>query len=109
MALRGLVDSRGRPVHSTAARHVDDARAGQMLARACSDEDVLLKTMQRHPNSSVRDLAMKAGWVGSTMKPLVSRVDRRLKDLQDRHLVEQDRKGQWRLTRNGQKEADALL
>lgn len=107
--LRGLVDSRGRPIHSTAARHVDDARAGQMLARACSDEDVLLKTMQRNPNSSVRDLAMKAGWVSSTMKPLVSRVDRRLKDLQARHLVEQDRKGQWRLTRNGQKEADALL
>ena len=101
-------DCRGRPVTSVAARHVADDRAEQLIAKAVADEDVLLIAMQRKPNGSVRDLAMQCGWVGSTCKPLTSRVDRTLKTLETAGLVTQDRRRRWHLTTKGQKDADSL-
>lgn len=106
--LEGFKDARGRPIFSVAARHIADERAELMQAKELDDEDVLLRTMQRNPGASVRDLAMKCGWTSATCQPLATRAARRLKTLQSHGLAEQDRKGKWRLTNKGQKEADQL-
>ena len=73
-----------------------------------SDDDILLKAMQAKRNGSLADLAKHCGWTNGAMQPLKARVLRRLKFLQDKGLVDQDRKDKWRLTPKGEKEADLL-
>ena len=106
--LEGKRDSRGRPILSVAARHVADERVEQLEAKETDDEDRLLVALQRTPGASLRDLAMACGWTNGSGKPLAARVDRRLKVLADHKLVEQDRRGKWRLTSRGTNEANRL-
>ena len=101
-------DHRGRPAVSVAARFLPDERAEQIQAKDGDDEDRLLVAMQKRPGASVRDLAMACGWTSGAGKASTSRVDRRLRALAGHGLVEQDRKGTWRLTNKGQREADKL-
>lgn len=108
VTLEGRLDCRERPIQSVAARHVADDRAEQILDKEAADEDILLRAMLRRPNASIRELASACGWTGATQKPQVARVDRRMRSLQKHSLVEQDRKGRWRLTTKGQREAEAL-
>ena len=108
VTLAGYVDARGRPITSVAARHIPDERAEQLLAKAIDDDDVLLVAMRRDPNASVRDLATACGWTNGTGKPLHARAARRLDGLAKQGLVEQDRRGAWRLTAKGIKEANRL-
>lgn len=96
----------GRPTLSVAARYLPDERAEQMKAREFDDEHRLLLAMRKQPGASVRDLAMQCGWTNAEGKPNSTRADRRLKALQAKGLVEQDRKGRWRLTPKGQMEAE---
>lgn len=106
--LAGKLDCRGRPISTVVAQHAADDRAQQLAEKEVSDQDVLLGVMLQFPGKSMRDLAMKCGWTSGLGKPLTGRIDRRLKALQLHSLVEQDRKGQWRLTIKGEKEAKAL-
>jgi hypothetical protein len=97
-------DAKGRPILSVAARHLPE-RTEQAKGRGLDDEHRLLLAMQEKPGASVRDLAMQCGWTNAKGKPLTTRTDRRLKALQARGFVEQDRKGTWKLTAKGQQEA----
>lgn len=106
--LADFPDGKGRPTKSVAARYIPDERAEELKARELNDEDLLLVSMQRRPEASLRDLAMQCGWANGMGKANVTRADRRMKALQAAGLVEQDRKGRWRLTAKGQKEADRL-
>lgn len=106
--LRGFKDARGRPIFSVAARHVPDDRAAEIQDKELDDQDVMLIAMQRKPGGSVRDLAVACGWTSGAGKPLTGRADRRLQTLKGHGLVEQDRKGKWRLTPKGKTEADRL-
>lgn len=102
------LDRHGRPLVSTVVRHIPDERAEQIEAKVVDDEDRLLIQMQKKPGASVRELAMACGWTNGTGKPLATRADRRLRALEGLGLAERDRKGKWRLTPKGQKEADRL-
>lgn len=106
--LAGYADAKGRPVHSVVAVHVSDDHAEQIHAKELDDQDRLLIALQRKPGASVRDLAMACGWINPSGKALSTRADRRLRELKSNTLADQDRKGQWRLTSKGQKEAEAL-
>ena len=106
--LEGFKDCRGKPIWSVVARHLPDDRAEQMQAKAMSDDDILLMAMQAKRNGSLADLAKHCGWTNGAMQPMKARVFRRLKFLQEKGLVEQDRKDKWRLTPKGEKEADSL-
>jgi hypothetical protein len=106
--LEGMKDARGRPIFSVAGRHLAEERAEQIAAKAGNDQDVLLVAMQRRPGASLRELAAQCGWTTGMGKPQVGRTDRTLKELGRGGHVEQDRKGTWRLTPKGQKEADRL-
>lgn len=106
--LEGFKDARGRAISSVAARHVPDERAEQLRDKEVDDQDVMLVAMQRKPGGSVRDLAVACGWTSGSGKPLTGRADRRLQTLKGHGLVEQDRKGRWRLTQKGKEEARVL-
>lgn len=106
--LAGIKDCRGRPIVSVAARHLAEDRATALQDRELNDQDRLLIALRTERDSSIADLARSCGWVNDSGDPMKSRADRRLKTLQSLGLVEQDRKGKWRLTGKGQKEAEAL-
>lgn len=106
--LEGFKDCRGRPIFSSVIRHLPDERAQQLHDIEVDDDDQLLVALQKQPGASVRDLGMRCGWTTGAGKAQTSRVDRRLKALATKALVEQDRKGKWKLTGKGQKEADLL-
>lgn len=106
--LTGYTDSRGKAPITSVARYVPPERAEQLHQKAVTDADRLLVALQKHPGASVRDLAMKCGFVTSSLKPHTSRLDRAARGLQGYGLVDQDRKGKWMLTPKGQKEAERL-
>jgi hypothetical protein len=106
--LQGFVDCRGRPIFSTAARHLPDERAAQIEEKALDDENTLLLAMWRNPRASIRDLGMKCGWTSGTGKPQTSRVARLLEKLSAEKLAKKDRAGTWDLTSHGKKEAEEL-
>lgn len=103
--LDAFTDRKGRPVQSVIAVPAADERIEQIQEKHGSDQDVLLKAMQRNPNASLRALAMGCGWVTAAGKPLSSRVERVAHALKAPGLTSQDRKGTWFLTPKGLEEA----
>ena len=99
--LLGHVDCRGRPIYSTAARHIPDERAEAMQSKALDDENRLLIAMQRKPGGSVADLAMAAGMSVGGGTPNKSKVHRLLLQLQVQGLTKKTRAGVWSLTNKG--------
>jgi hypothetical protein len=106
--LDGHKDCRGRPIFSTATKHVPDDRAEQIEAKALDDENRLIVAMQRKPGASVADLAMAAGMTTGAGSPQKSRVHRLLLTLAEQGLAKKNRTGVWHLTTKGSKEADDL-
>ena len=106
--LTGYKDCRGQAILSVAARHVPDARAAQLEAGEINEQDRLLIALADKPGASVSELARASGLLNAEGVPLKSKADRRLKTLESLKLASRDRKGKWRLTSAGQKDADAL-
>lgn len=99
--LQGHLDSRGRPIYSTAARHIPDERAEALEAKALDDENRLLIAMQRKPGGSVAELAMAAGMTVGGGTPNKSKVHRLLIQTQQQGLTKKSRAGVWGLTGKG--------
>ncbi len=106
--LAGHLDCRGRPIFSTAAKHLPDERAEQVEAKALDDENRLLIAMQRKPGGSIADLAMAAGMTTGGGVPHKSKVSRLLNALFAEGLVKKSRTGAWTLTAKGKTAADEL-
>jgi energy-coupling factor transporter ATP-binding protein EcfA2 len=106
--LEGHKDCRGRPIYSTAAKHLPDERAEQIEAKAMDDENRVMVAMQRKPGGSVAELAIAAGMTTGAGLPQKSRVFRLLQALADQSLAKKDRRGVWSLTTKGKNEADLL-
>lgn len=106
--LAGMLDCRNKPIWSSVVRHIRDERAEQLAHREINDQDRLLAALRKHPGASVRDLACACGWINDAGEPLKSRAVRRLESLEALVLAERDRKGKWKLTLKGQRDADAL-
>jgi hypothetical protein len=106
--LKGVVDSKGRPVQSVVAVPVGEDRAEQLEAKVLDAENRLLLAMAKKPGASVADLAMAAGMTSGMGTPQKSRVHRLLEVLKGQGLAEKTRAGTWVLTAKGRKEADQL-
>ena len=104
-----LRDSRGRLMPTVIAAALDEDDAGpEPAAEAISDTDTLLKAMLDNPGASMSTLARAAGWtIAGSGQPHKSKVSRTMIRLQRQKLVEA-RRGKWRLTEAGQKQAEAL-
>jgi hypothetical protein len=106
--LKGVQDSKGRPVLTVVAVQAPDERAEQLEAKALDDENRLMLAMTKCPGGSVAELALSAGMTSGMGTPQKSRVHRLLEALKAQALVEKTRTGAWRLTAKGQKEAEQL-
>lgn len=106
--LKGVQDSKGRPVQSVVAVPVADERAEQLQAKELDEENRLLLAMWKKPGGSIRELAMQAGMTSGMGTPRTSSVSRLLDTLSRHSLAEQTRDKKWRLTSKGIKEAEQL-
>lgn len=106
--LRGVTDSKGRPVVSVVAAPVADDRAEQLEAKVMDDENRLMLAMAKKPGGSVVDLAMAAGMTSGMGVPNKAKVHRLLLVLRTQGLTEKTRTGSWRLTGKGLKEVETL-
>lgn len=106
--LKGVLDSKGRAVHTVVASPVDEGQAEQLQASALDDGNRLLIAMVKKPGGTVAELAMACGMTSSLGLPQKSRVHRLLETLKAQGLAEKSRAGTWVLTAKGRKEADLL-
>lgn len=106
--LEGHKDCRGRPIFSTAAKHVPDERAEQIEAKALDDENRVMLAMLKKPGGSIAQLAQAAGMTTGTGGPQKSKVHRLLAKLEAQRLATKDRTGGWSLTPKGRDEANRL-
>lgn len=106
--LAGIRDCRGKPITSVAVRHVPDDRAELLEAKALDDENRLLVTMLRHPDSSVAELGRAGGFTLANLQPAKSRVSRILEKLDQQGLAKKNRAGTWELTSQGKRAAQEI-
>lgn len=106
--LKGVQDSKGRPVLSVVAAPVADDRAEQLEAKVMDDENRLLLAMAKKSGASIAELAMAAGMTSGMGTPNKAKVHRLLLVLKNQSLTEQTRAGTWKLTGKGQKAVDDI-
>lgn len=109
VVLAGVRDCRGKSITSVAARHLPDDRAEQLEAKALDDENRLLVTMLRHPDSSVADLGKAGGFTLANCSPNKSKVSRLLGKLSEQSLAKKSRTGTWELTAQGKRAAQEVV
>ena len=99
-----LRDSKGRPIPTVIIRHLNDAEHSQVKAKMREEEDVVLAILAQADGVSLKDIAIRAGWIekGQPVKWRAQRVTDRLRD--DK-LVKLHRRAGWRLTDDGKKAA----
>ena len=101
-----LLDAKGRPVRSVLARTMSEPEIETAERKRIRDEDELLLVMQSAPKGSFASWAEALGWFnGERRQPAKSRVSRAMERLNTDVLVEKKR-GKWKLTNAGKKEAD---
>jgi AAA domain/DnaB-like helicase N terminal domain len=106
--LEAHTDCRGRPIYSTAAKHLADDRAEAIEHKALDDENRVLVAMQRKPGGSIADIAMTAGMTTGGGVPQKSRVHRLLSTLEGSGLARKTRTGTWQLTGKGRSALDEV-
>lgn len=106
--LKGVQDSKGRPVQTVVAMPLGDDRVEQLQAKVLDDENRLLIAMAKKPGGSIKDLALAAGMTSGPGIPQKSRVHRLLETLKRQGLTEKTRTGAWVLTVKGRKESEQL-
>src|SRR5262249_15615805 len=101
-----LVDSKGRLIPTVHAVAISGQEEAEQEANAEREEDELLAALAGPKPLSIADLARACGWLLASGEPHKSKVDRVLKRLQADKLAKRVRGNKYRLTPEGQKEAD---
>jgi AAA domain/Primase C terminal 2 (PriCT-2) len=99
-----LRDSKGRPIPTVIVRHLNDAEHSQVKARMREEEDIVLAILADADGVSLKDIAVRAGWVEKG-QPVRWRAQRVTNRLRDDKLVRLHRRAGWRLTDDGKKAA----
>ncbi|MEY9184984.1 AAA family ATPase [Bradyrhizobium sp. USDA 313] len=103
-----LRDARGRPIPTVVARPIDDAGRAKLAAQSRSDQDEMLRALERHPGGSLADFATALGWTyGRDNRPNKMRAQRALKMLVNQKLVAEHRDS-WKITQKGERELNDL-
>jgi len=101
----GRQDRKGREVSTIIAQPIDDLEVAYHVAQTIANEDAVLKTLSKHPDWSLADIAKYLGWVSDKGEPEKWRVQRALKTLSADKLARSFR-GKWQATDAGKKEAE---
>lgn len=102
-----LRDSKGRPIPTVILRHLNDAEHSQVKVRMREEEDVVLAILGQADGLSLKDIAIRAGWIEKG-QPVKWRAQRITDRLRDDKLVKLHRRAGWRLTEDGKKAARAV-
>lgn len=106
-----LKDSRGRFIPTVVARFIDGDGMRRLERTGRTDEDALLRAVDRNPGANPTDLAKTIGWILLNGEPYHVKAKRKLDALKKSKLVE-DRRGGWHLTKGGElalNEADRAI
>jgi hypothetical protein len=98
---------RGRDIPTVVAAPISEVGKQQIEAVARRHEDLLLRAIEKHPEASLRELALALGWLDSKGKPYVMKVTRAAEKLDSEKLIRKHR-GTWQLTAAGEKELNRL-
>ncbi len=102
-----VVNANGELMPSVVASHMSDVEADMNVRRAESDENTLLRVMDRSKGASIAELARRCGFTSRhSGEPQKSRAFRLIQRLKDDKLIEPHRRGH-RLTAKGRKEIGA--
>jgi hypothetical protein len=105
----GFLDKRERPVKTIIAEPMSEEAAADHTKQALANEDVVLLALHDHPQWTMAEIAVSAGWVNEGGEPERVRVLRVIRSLAEDKLVYQARKrAPWTLTPNGEKAAKDL-
>jgi hypothetical protein len=96
-----LKDSKGRPVWTVTAKAITTAEQDAMEAASEDKQDRVLFALQKHPGSSLAQLADLVGLKTSTGEPYRTLVRRLLEAAEKARLVKKV-KGHYRLTPKGE-------
>ena len=103
-----LKDTRGRDIPTVVAEAISEDEGARLTATARRHEDLVLRTVDKHPTATVRERAAWLGWrYAKSGKPDVSKVSRALKTLNGEKLIRSLR-GRWELTAAGEKELNRM-
>jgi len=103
-----LKDAKHRDIPTVVALPVSDGEKQQMAAVARRQEDLVLKTVETHPEASLRERAEHLCWrYAKSGKPDSAKVDRALRVLEKEKFIRKQRDG-WELTTAGEKELNRL-
>jgi len=101
-------DSKGRSLPSVIALPIDFTQAEKIEEENHKAEDRVMLSFDDHPDLSIRERARLLGYVADTGLPLKGRVERIITQLVDGKMLSRNRKKQYRLTFEGQREVDQL-
>jgi hypothetical protein len=107
VAAERLKDARGRTIPTVMATPIDDAAKQMLAATERSDQDQVLKALEKLPGESLNKIAEHLGWRMRDGKPYGVRVGRALKKLANDGLVQKHR-DEWVLSKDGQKELNKM-
>ena len=100
-----LVDSKGRPIPTILAAHLDEPGHSGKRAESRAQEDTLLILLAGGEGKSLAALAEQAGWITRLGEPNKSKAQRIMNRLKNDRLVKVER-GDWQLTEAGEKAAE---
>jgi hypothetical protein len=96
-----LKDTKGRLMPTVICEWISDKAKEEIAAQTVSDQDQLLGFIDADPKASQSTLATKMGWKLHSGEPHKVRVGRCLKQLKDDKLINETRRGRYRLTDKG--------
>lgn len=96
-------DNKGRLMPSVVAVPIGEIEISAAEARTENESMTVLSLIERHPRASVASIAIKAGWISTSGKPLKSKVFRIVQRLREEKLIE-TKVGKHRVTNAGKRE-----
>jgi Mrp family chromosome partitioning ATPase len=102
-----LKDTKGRDISTVVAEAVTEGEAAQMAATSRRHEDLVLKSVETHPDASLTDRAIALRWSYKSGKPDKTKVKRALDTLESEKLI-RGKRGRWELTGAGEVELNRL-
>ena len=97
-----LRDSKGRHMPTVIARTISDEEKEGISGKVKEDQNNLMRVLHSNSSLSLAKLAERLGWMQKDGKPYKAKVDRFLKSLKDRGMVDRDG-DDWVVTNKGEK------
>lgn len=105
----GFVDKRERPVMTVVAEPIDDFEAANSAAQDVAEKIAVLRSVQKNPGWSMREIAGALGWISDKGAPQHQKVQRAVEAMaKERSPLLRKSLGKWSLTPAGVRALEGL-